>query len=129
MIDLTGIAVSIIAGVSSILGVIIPLMIQSHFKDKEAAAALTAAVKNSLGAIQQAADAGINAVSPHVTIPHVSQDLAVGVQYVLDHAGDEAARFGLTPVAIADKISAQIGLKKIDQTTITPAIAAKGVTP
>jgi hypothetical protein len=43
------------------------------------------------------------------------------VQYVLDHAGAEATRLNLTPIAIADKINAQIGLAKIVSPT-TPTV-------
>lgn len=111
-IDLTGIATSLIAGVFSILAIAIPLIINSRLKDQQAAAVLSAAVKNALGAIQQAATAAIKP-PPLPAIPGVSPALTVGVQYVLNHAGTEAARFGIDPPAIAAKIDAQIGLVKI----------------
>jgi hypothetical protein len=112
-IDLTGIATTLIAGVFSVLAVVIPMLINARMKDTAAAAALSSAVKNSLGALEQASAGAVVSAKPVVTIPGVSAALAPGVQYVLDHAGDEAARFGLTPEAIADKVSAQIGLAKI----------------
>lgn len=112
-IDLTGIATTLIAGVFSILAVVIPMLINARMKDTAAAAALSSAVKNSLGALEQASSSAVVSAKPVVTIPGVSAALAPGVQYVLDHAGEEASRFGVTPEAIADKISAQIGLAKI----------------
>jgi hypothetical protein len=110
-IDLTGIAVAITGGVFSTVIAVLPIWLASHMKDKAAATALSAAVQNSLGALQQAATSAITKARP--SIPGVPASLAPGVQYVLDHAGDEAARFGLTPVAIAQKIEARIGLANI----------------
>lgn len=112
-IDLTGIACSVIAGVFSILAIVVPMLISSRVKDAQAAATLTAAVKNSLGAMQQASTEAALALGPHATIPGVPPGLEPGVQYVLDHAGAEAARFGITTPAIADKIVAQLGLAEI----------------
>ena len=59
--------------------------------------------------------------------------LAPGVQYVLDHAGSEAERFGLTPESIADKIVAQLGLKNMETNlaitaAATPVTSRMGVT-
>jgi len=114
--DLTGIIVAVIGGVFSIAALVVGAWISSRMKDAQSAAVLGAAVKNALGAMQQAAAGVITAQHPTITIPPMpgaSPQLAVGVQYVLDHAGGEAARFGVTPDAIADKISAQIGLVKL----------------
>ena len=139
-IDLTQVLVTVIGGVFSVLGIVLTAVISKNVKDQTAASSLGIAVKNSLGAIQQAADQGIQIVHPSVTLPAgVPPAMAVGVQYVLDHAGPEAARFGLTPTGIADKINAQIGLSNIasvlspaaTSTTPTgpvavPALATKG---
>lgn len=115
-IDLTGLAVSVIAASSTILSVVLPMVINSRVKDAQAAATLSAAVKNSLGAIQQQSVAVARGLRPAVLVPPgVPPDLAAGVQYVVDHAGEEAARFGITPVGIASKISAQIGLAIVAQ--------------
>lgn len=112
-IDLTGVAVAAVGGFLSILGSIAMLLINSRIKDKQAADTLAAAVRNSIGAIQQAATTGVALMKPQVRIAGVPDNVAVGVQYVLDHAGDEAARWGVTPEGIADKISAQLGLAAI----------------
>jgi hypothetical protein len=113
MLDLTSILSTIITGVFSVMAIIIPLILQKYLKDKSSAQTLSTAISNSLGAIQQAAEKALTSTDPKIVIPGVSPDLVAGVQYVLDHAGDEAARFNITPVAIADKISAQIGLMNI----------------
>ena len=110
-LDLTGIAVAVTGGVFSILATVLSVWITSHVSDKAAASRLASAVQNSLGAIQQAATSAISLGRP--SIPDVPMALAPGVQYVLDHAGDEAARFGLTNRAIAQKIEAKIGLENI----------------
>lgn len=126
-IDLTGIATSVIAGIFGLLAIIIPLVINSHVKDQAAAVTLNNAVKNSLGAIQQAATTGIKTMAPSVNLPSSTPpDIVVGVQYALDHAGDEAKRLGITQDMIASKVSAQIGLAKISANvagTATPAVA------
>lgn len=111
-IDLTGIAVSIVGGIFSILGIVISTWLVSHMKDQAAADVVSTAIKNSLGAMQQAATSEIQQAHPQIA--GVPASLAPGVQYVLDHAGDEATRLGLTPPVIASKVEAQIGLKNID---------------
>jgi len=112
MIDLTGIAVSIVSGIFSILGIVVSAWIISHMKDQAAAVTVSNAVKNSLGAMQQASVSEIQQIHPQIA--GVPTSLAPGVQYVLDNAGDEASRLGLTPTVIASKVEAQIGLKNID---------------
>lgn len=118
-LDVTSILNTIIQGVIGIVfavvGVAVPFIINKYVQDKSAATAVANAVANSLGKIQQAAQSGavtgIRQIDPHLNVPAY---LAPGVQYVLDHAGEEAARFGLTPEAIADKIVAKLGLKNIE---------------
>src|SRR6185437_3418763 len=118
-IDLTGLATAVIAGVFSILGVVIPMMIQYRMKDKQAAAVLSNAVTNALGAIQQAA---ITGKKPPV-IADVSRNVAVGVQYVADHAREELKRFpAITPALIADKIEAKQGLQSLAASAAVPTI-------
>lgn len=110
-IDLTGVAVAATGGFFSILGIVITVWLQSHMKDQAAAATMASAIKNSLGAIQQAATSEIQQIHP--SIPGVPAVLEPGVQYVMDHAGDEMTRLGVTPLAIAQKVEAQIGLANI----------------
>lgn len=118
-VDLTQVIIAVIGGVftitSAVLGAWITYIIQTKIKDQQAALALSNAVRNSLGKIQQAgqalAEGEIKKLHPHLNVPDY---LAPGVQYVLDHAGTEAQRFGLTPESIADKIVAQLGLKNME---------------
>jgi hypothetical protein len=112
-VDLTGIATTAVGGIFSVLGIVLTALISSHVKNTDAAATLNAAVKNSLGAMAQAADMAVATGRPSVTIPGINDNLASGVAYVLAHAGDEAKRLGVTPDMVASKISAQIGLGKI----------------
>ncbi len=111
--DLTGVIVAIIGGIFSVVTLIVGAWMNARMKDTAARTTLETAVGNALGAIQQATTAAITTGKPQVTIPGIKADLAPGVQYVLDHAGDEATRLGVTPSAIADKISARIGLGEI----------------
>lgn len=108
-IDLTGIATAII----SVAGSIFLWWLQSHMKDKQAAQVIGNAISNSIGILQQVAEKSTTLHS--VTIPGVSPALAPAVQYVLDNAGPELKRFSeITPVTIASKVEAKVGLKAID---------------
>ena len=127
VVDLTGVATAITEGIFATLGVVLSAWITSHIKDETAAATLTTAVQNSLGAIQQAAVSSVQIFRPQ--IPGVPASLAPGVQYVLDHAGDEATRLGVTPVAIAQKIDAQIGLANIATNLATTSNDTPAVAP
>ena len=84
------------------------------------------AVQNALGAIQQAAVTGVTTLRPNVPLPAgTPPGVAIGVQYVLDHAGDEAKNVGITPAAIAGKIVSRIGLAQIQaNVAATPALPA-----
>jgi hypothetical protein len=134
-LDLTGIAVSVIAGIFAVLGVVLPLLIANRDKNVQSAATLAAAVKNSLGAMEQATTAGVEALKPVVTIPGVPAALTVPVQYVLDHAGAEATNamkttgFTDLPAYLASKVSAQIGLAKIAAAPTTTVPSAVITTP
>jgi hypothetical protein len=127
-IDLTGIATTLIAGIFAVLGVVVPLMINKHVTDATAKATLATAVKNSLGALAQAATTTVSTFKPAVTIPGVPATLQPGVDYVLANAGAEAARFGITPVTIAAKIDAQLGLVKI-AASVAPVVPAPAAPP
>jgi len=118
-IDLTPIVVAIVGGFFSIatavIGTWLTAVITKNVKDKAAATVLENAVQNSLGKLQQAgtqvATAAVEQYKPTLPVP---QELQPAVQYVFDHAGDEAARFGLTQQKIADKIVSRLGLKNIE---------------
>jgi hypothetical protein len=110
-LDLTNVALSLITGIFGILGIILPIIINVRIKDKQAAVTLTNAISNSLGAGEQALKGEVIAVGPKIALPAgVPASLLPNLQYVMDHAAPEAARWGLTTTAIASKISAQLGL-------------------
>jgi hypothetical protein len=112
-LDLTGLLVAIVGGFFSVATLVVGAWINARMQDTAARQTLNTAVQNSLGAIQQAAAMAIMSGKPQITIPGIPANLAPGVQYVLDHAGDEATRLGVSPALIADKVSAQIGLTQI----------------
>ena len=123
-IDLTQILITVIGGAFAIINAVFLAWLQRHMKDKAAAVTLATAISNSLGAIQQAATTGVTLSKPTVAVPAgVSPQLAIGVQYVLDHAGDEATWLGITPASIAGKIDAKQGLQTIAQATPTVVVA------
>lgn len=111
--DFTPVVVAIVGGVFSVIGIVVTALINARMKDTQAAATLNSAIGNALGAMQNAADAGLKSHPLQAVIPGISPELASGVQYAMDHAGDEAARFGITPALIADKINARAGLVKL----------------
>jgi hypothetical protein len=127
--DFTGIAIAIVGGVFSVIGIVATAMINSHMKDTQAAATLNAAIGNSLGAVQNALDAGLKSHPLQAAIPGISPTMAAGVQYGLDHAGDEAERLGVSPAAIADKIDARLGLAKIATNLAAAAPVMTATTP
>ena len=103
-----------VGGIFSIIGIVFAWWLQNHMKDQQAALTVANAVKNSLGAMQQAATAGIQAARPSIALPPgAPPQLATGLQYALDNAGDEAKRLGITPEVLAQKITAQVGLANI----------------
>ncbi len=109
-IDLTQVIIAALTGVITIVSIVATALVNSKIKDANARAVLDNAVTNGAGAMLQAAKGIVTADAPKVTIPGIPATSAVGVQYVLDHAGDEAARFGVTPEAIADKLNAKVGV-------------------
>jgi hypothetical protein len=128
IVDLTGIATSAIAGFFGLLSVLLPMVINARMKDKQAADALSQAVRNSLGAMQQSATMAAHMLHPEVSISGVPATLQPAVAYVLEHAGEEADRFGISPEKIASKVQAQIGLAEI-RTNVAVASSAAAVVP
>ncbi len=86
-IDLTGITTTVIAGIFGVLSISLPLIIQSRMKDQQAAKVLGDAVKNSLGAVQQAAQGALVPGVLRLKLPGVSApdlDALTGNQAVAD---------------------------------------------
>lgn len=109
-IDLTAIILAIIGGAFSIIVAIATAVINSRMKDGSAKDTIRAAVQNGLGAMEMATRGLVKDIKPEVQLLGVTPKMQIGVQYVLDHAGEELGRFGITPAAVADKLVAQIGL-------------------
>lgn len=112
-LDLTAIVLAIIGGVFAVIKIVAETFAASRIKDAAAREVVNKALDNALGAIQQAAQSRVVAAQPQLAVPGIPVSLQAGVQYVLDHAGDEASRLGITPGAIADKLNARIGLSNI----------------
>jgi len=126
-VDLTGIAVSVIAGIFGVVGPLFLWWLQQHIKNETAKATFSNALTNGLGMIQQAAEGTVRALHPKIDLPGVPEALKPGVQYVLTHAGDEAARLGNTPLEIAEKLIAREGTASIASNIA--AAGAAGPTP
>jgi hypothetical protein len=120
--DFTPVVVAIVGGVFSVIGIIATTLINSKLKNANDAATLDRALTNSLGAVKIAVDAGLQQHPLQATVS-TTPEVAAGIQYVLNNAGDEAARLGVTPAALASKIETRIGLQKSVATAT--AVAAK----
>lgn len=129
MIDWTTVIVAVVGAAFPVLGAIATYLINKNMKDTAAAATLDAAVKNSLGAIQQAVETGITKSRSQGLVPGMSAETATGVQYVLDHAGTEAKRLGISEAAVADKVIARVGLAKIAAAESATTTTVKSPTP
>lgn len=123
MIDFTQIVEAAASGIISIATAVFLAWLQSHMKDKAAAATISNAVVNAEGAAKQALDAGLTSHPLQVSLPiGTSPAVAAGVAYVLGQAGPELTRLGITPDAVAAKIDAKIGLGKIAAQSAPSAI-------
>ena len=123
MIDYTPIVVEVCSGLLTITGIVATALVKKYVTDTAAATALNNAIGNSLGVVQNAEEIMLKSHPLQAQLPSsVSPAAAAGVQYVLDHAGDEAARFGITPTAIADKIDARMGLVKMQANIANMAV-------
>jgi len=120
--DFTPVVVAIVGGVFSVIGIVATALINSKMKDAQAATVLNNAVGNSLGAVQNAIDAGLQQHPLQATVA-TTPFVAAGIQYILANAGDEAARLGVTPAELASKIKVRMGLQK--STATAAAVAAK----
>jgi hypothetical protein len=127
-IDFTALAVAGVGGIFSVLSTVALALINKYVKDETARQVLNAAVTNSLGALQKASQDAITAAAPQINLPEQLKQFAPAVRYVMEHAGPEAERFGITAPKIADKISARLGLANVEHNlavtaNATPAVA------
>jgi hypothetical protein len=111
-VDLTPYLIALFNFVLAVVGAIVAAVINSKMKNQQMRDLLQSALANALGKIQVAGDAEIAAAGLH--LPDVDPELAVGVKYVLDHAGDAVTHFGITPESIAEAIEARIGVQNIE---------------
>jgi hypothetical protein len=124
-VDFTQVVLAIVGALFTGATGLFSLWLQSHIKDQAAAATIGTAVKNSLGAAQNAIDAGLQYHPLQASLPTgTSPAVAAGVKYILDQAGPELTRLGtISNEALAAKVAAQMGLAKV------PATPTTAVTP
>lgn len=117
-VDLTALLTAIVTGILGVIGtvlsIVVPIVVNKYVQDKKAAEILEKALRNSLGKLQQAgvdlASDAIRNYRPGLPIPAALQP---GLQYIADHAAEEANRLGISQESIADKIVSRIGLENI----------------
>lgn len=118
VIDFTQVLIAIVTSALSIIGAVlaaaVPILINKYVQDRNAARVIETAVQNSLGKLQQAGiDLATHEIQNYRPSMPVPASLQPGLQYVIDHAGPELSRLGVTPQSIADKIVSRIGLENI----------------
>lgn len=80
--------------------------LRKHLLDKWAADLVDKTLPDAVAMMQSASDGELQKLHPHIDIP--SQPVAVGVQFMLDHAGDALTRIGASdPDKIASKLIAR----------------------
>jgi hypothetical protein len=105
-------------------GTVFLAWIRAHVRNQQAAEVLGNAVRNSVGAAQRAAEKGIREYGTDGRLVGVPEDMRAALQYVLDHAGGEMDRLGITPEAVVKKIDARIGLMNVESNVATAASPA-----
>jgi hypothetical protein len=123
MIDFTSAVNTLIGGLLTVVVSVFLAWLQSHMKDKAAATTIGNAVQNSVGAFQQAVSADLASHPLQAALPGISPAAAAGVQYVLNNAGPELARFGITPVSVAEKVIAKVGLANLGITKVAAVVS------
>lgn len=113
-VSLTEVLVSLIGTLGTIIAAIAVALINQRIKDAQLREVIANAAKNAVGVVQQGAVGMVQRLDPRIPAGTIPDKLVPGVQYVLDHAGEAVARFGITPEKVAEKITAQIGLKEIE---------------
>lgn len=113
-VHLTEVLVSLIYVAGPVIGAVAVALINARVKDEQLRQVLANAAKNAVGVVQQAGTGAVRSLDPRIPAGVVPERLVPGVQYMLDHAGEAVERWGITPEKLAEKITAQIGLKAIE---------------
>jgi hypothetical protein len=101
--------------------------LSGHLKDKQAALAVDNALKNGLGAMQQAVQSGLAAHPIQVELPRISAAMGAGIQYVVDQVPAELLRLNISKEQVAEKLDARLGVQNIATNVATAA--SPGLTP
>lgn len=125
-LDLTNMLLSAIGAAFTVVGAVATWLVNTYVKDAAARSIINDALQRGLGALQQSVQQAIPTAKIAAALPAALQQYAPAVQYVLDHAGDELARLGVTPAAVAAKIEAELGLLNIKHNL---ALTASSATP
>jgi hypothetical protein len=117
---------TVIAGVFSVLGIVITILCNKYIKDAQMRSVLEAALQNGLGVLQQAAKDGVQLeADPKVEAqlpPTTSPQMTAAVQYVVDHADEAVKRFDIAPTMIAQKLVARAGVQDLPNALSAPEV-------
>lgn len=124
MIDFTPIINCAMGIISTLILAVFSAWLAKHMSDKQAAAAVENALKNGLGAMQQAVQSGLSTHPLQVQMPHVSAPMAAGVQYVINQVPGELKQLSISKDQVADKLDARLGNRNIDTNVATASSPA-----
>jgi hypothetical protein len=117
---------TVIAGVFSVLGIVITILCNKYIKDAQMRSVLETALQNGLGVLQQAAKDGVQLkADPKVEaqLPlTTSPQMTAAVQYVVDHADEAVKRFDIAPTMIAQKLVARAGVQDLPNSLPAPEV-------
>jgi hypothetical protein len=98
-----------------------------HMKNKQAALVVDNALKNGLGAMQQAVQSGLSIHPLQVQMPWISAAMGAGIQYVVNQVPAELLRLDMSKEQVAEKLDARLGVQNIATNVATAA--SPGPTP
>lgn len=105
--------------------------LRSHIKNQQAYDVLSHALENALGAAQNAAQQGIKSYSSDTPLSagNVPPALRPAFTYMMNHAGDEMLRLGITEEAMVEKLQARLGRLNIASNVGTAASTGATAAP
>jgi hypothetical protein len=128
-LDLSAVLVAIVSTAGALILGIATALINRHMTNSAARANLLHTLGDAVGYAQQSATTAIGILDPRISALNLPPTVAAGVQYTLDHAGADAARFGVTVPLLTQKMVARIGLANVATNQATAASDAPSPSP
>jgi hypothetical protein len=127
VVDFSPLINSLIGVIATGILAIFSAWLSGYLKDKQADAAIESALKNGLGAMQQAVQSGLSIHPLQVQMPWISAAMGAGIQYVVNQVPSELLRRDMSKDQVAEKLDARLGVQNIATNVATAA--SPGPTP